>query len=395
MFRLTTLALALGVSSSALADPLSTILKDGTVSGNVDLRYENVAQDNALDDANAFTVRTRIAFKTGAYEGWSALVEMEDNRIVLGQGDYSVPPTGYQTGVHSVIADPEHTELDQGFIQYTGDAITFKLGRQVIVHDGQRHIGHVGWRHDRQTFDGASVVFQAESGLKAQYQFIDQRNRIFAEAADIDSEDHLFNLSYPTTVGNLSAYRYMLKTPTSTTNGIDTTGVRLAGKQAHGENTFMYQLEFAQQKNTSGETNIESHYTLVELGYNVNGITAKVGYELLGSDDGAGAFASPLATLHKFNGWSDQFLGTPAEGLMDVYAVVAGKALGGNWLLKYHDFSADEATSTVDDLGTELNVQYVKKVSNTTKIGVKYANYEAGDIKFDTDKLWVWANVSF
>jgi hypothetical protein len=34
---------------------------------------------------------------------------MEDNRIVLGQGNYTVGPTGYNSGIYSVIADPEFT----------------------------------------------------------------------------------------------------------------------------------------------------------------------------------------------------------------------------------------------------------------------------------------------
>ncbi len=52
----------------------------------------------------------------------------------------------------------------------------------------------------------------------------------------------------------------------------------------------------------------------------VKGIgTLGVGYELLGSDDGVAAFQTPLATLHKFNGFADQFLVTPAGGLQDIY----------------------------------------------------------------------------
>ena len=62
------------------------------------LRYEDVEQDNALDDASALTLRTLLAYDTGSYKGFSAKIEMEDTRIVLGQGDYTVGPSGYKPG---------------------------------------------------------------------------------------------------------------------------------------------------------------------------------------------------------------------------------------------------------------------------------------------------------
>jgi len=48
------------------------------------------------------------------------------------------------------------------------------------------------------------------------------------------------------------------------------------------------------------------------------GLTGLVGYEVL-EGNGAIGFATPLATLHAFNGWADMFLTTPANGLKDLY----------------------------------------------------------------------------
>ena len=101
-------------STQASADEFYTAISDGEVYGNFNLRYESVDQDNALEDASAFTLRTRLGYKSGSLDGFSFTVEMEDSRIVLGEGDYASPPNGYNTGIYSVIADPEHTELDQG-----------------------------------------------------------------------------------------------------------------------------------------------------------------------------------------------------------------------------------------------------------------------------------------
>ncbi|MEI8045213.1 MAG: hypothetical protein WCL11_27625, partial [Verrucomicrobiota bacterium] len=47
-------------------------------------------------------------------------------------------------------------------------------------------------------------------------------------------------------------------------------------------------------------------------------LSGLVGYEVL-EGNGTIGFATPLATLHAFNGWADMFLSTPANGLKDFY----------------------------------------------------------------------------
>lgn len=379
----------------AAEDKVYKAISEGKVFGNFNLRYEGVDQDNALDDASALTLRTRLGYSSASLSGFSFTVEMEDNRIVLGEGDYASPPNGYNTGIYSVIADPEHTELDQGFIQYKADSVTVKLGRQVITHDGHRFVGHVGWRQDRQTFDGARVIFSPNKNVKLDYSYMDQRNRIFAEDADIDSKDHLFNASYKTSMGTLAAYGYLLEVDNNTDNALDTFGVRFSGNKTVEGSKWLYHVEFASQSNEVNGQEFDTDYLFLEGGAVFNGITAKVGYEVLGSDDGQMGFQTPLATLHKFNGWSDQFLATPGQGLEDLYVSLGGKVAGGSWLAVYHDFSADEPRGSVDDLGSEINLQYVKAINKHYKLGVKYASYSSESGRVDADKLWLWLNVGF
>ena len=157
----------------------------------------------------------------------------------------------------------------------------------------------------------------------------------------------------------------------------------------------LYAAEIASQE--SNDT-IDTDYFALEGRITVSKITAKAGSESLGSDGVNGAFATPLATLHKFNGWADQFLGTPRSGLEDLYLTPSGKAGGGAWLLVWHDYSSDISTAGGDDLGDELNLQYQRKFRKHYSVGIKYADYSAGDPVFgkvDTDKLWVWLGAGF
>lgn len=387
-------AMALVASFSSHADVFEA-LSQTKASVDFNLRYESVDQDNALANADALTLRTRLGLKSGDYKGFSFMVEAEDSRIVLGQGDYTVGPTGYNVGQYSVIADPETTELDQGYVQYKKDALTVKAGRQVIALDGHRFVGHVGWRQDRQTFDALSVNYKFGDAGQVTYAYVTQRNRIFAEAADLDSKDHFINGSYTTDFGKFTAYAYLLEVDNNTDNALDTYGISYSGKTKTDSMTWLYDAEFATQSSESAAADYDASYLNLVVGATISGITAKVGYEVLGSDDGMYGFSTPLATLHKFNGWSDQFLATPAQGLTDTSFTLTGKAAGGKWLAVYHQFDADDATNGVSDLGSEINLQYTTKFMEKVGFGIKYAKYSAGDIKVDADKLWVWVSTKF
>ncbi len=394
---------ALPLNASASLDDLSSAVSSGKAYGDLRLRYENVAQDNSADDANALTLRTRLGYTTGAYEGFSAGLEFEDSRVVAGENAYELPgparPAGYTVKGKSVVADPETTELDQGFLQYQGENYKVKLGRQVLTMDNHRYVGHVGWRQDRQSFDGASLQWSPTEEFSAHYAYLGQRNRIFAEQADIDSKDHLLNLGFETGIGKLSAYAYLLEVDSANHNALDTFGLRFSGGTSSDDIKYLYTAEYASQRAEAGSSGYDADYFMLEAGAVLKGVTAKLGYEVLGSDDGGYGFSTPLATLHKFNGWTDQFLNTPTQGLRDIYLSVSGKLAGGSWLVAYHDFAADDsATSGVDDLGSEIELLYKRKFHKHYNAGIKYAMYSAGDAaanKVDTDKLWVWVGASF
>ena len=119
---------------------------------------------------------------------------------------------------------------------------------------------------------------------------------------------------------------------------------------------------------------------------------------MLGSDDSEYGFATPLATGHAFNGWTDQFLNTPDEGLVDASLTLSTQWMGVKFAVAYHDFSADDSTPEVDDLGSEVDFLVAKKFTKNYSGGLKYGSYSQGDSgagKVDTDKAWVWVSAKF
>ncbi len=398
-FKQTGCLLAAAIScTSALAEEVSftEALSGGTPYGDFRLRYEHVDQDNALDKANALTLRTRLGYKTGNYQGLTGVLEFEDARTVAGVDDFN--DTQGQAADHSVVADPETTEVDQAFLQYSRAGVTAKLGRQVIAYDNQRFVGHVGWRQDRQTFDALRLSYSPLEALTLDYAYLDKRNRIFAEAGDLDSKDHLVNISYQTGLGTLTGYAYLLEVDNGTDNSLDTYGLRYAGKYPLDALSLLYELEYASQESDTGASDFDTDYYKALAGVQTQGLTFSLSYEVLGSDDGDFGFATPLATLHAHNGWADQFLATPAGGLEDLKAAISGSLAGGKWVLAYHEFSADDAPSSADDLGSEVDVAYSRGFGKHYSAGIKYASYMAGDDaagKVDTDKLWLTLGAKF
>ena len=386
----------LSFNTSASADTLIQALERGKAYANLNLRFENVEQNNAKKDADALTLRTRFGYKTATINQFSFVIEFEDSRVVAGNNDYHDAIGNHPS--YSTIADPETTELDQLYIQYKAQKFSSKIGRQVLTFDNHRFVGHVGWRQDRQTFDGLTATYSPIKSLILNYAFINQRNRIFAEQKDADSEDHLLNVSFKSDIGVLTGYGYLLEVDNNSTNAIDTWGIRFINSKKKSWNNLIYLLEFATQESQSSLMEYDADYFHGMLGTKFNGITGKLGYESLGSDNGSYGFSTPLATLHKFNGWSDQFLGTPKQGLEDMYVSISGKALGGKWVVVYHNFSADQSSDIIDDFGDEIDLSYSKNFGKSYFAGVKYAAYSAGDSassKVDTDKLWLWAGVKF
>jgi hypothetical protein len=397
--------LAVAVTLTVVAGPamaqvrtLDAALARGDASGSFNLRYEGVDEDNALKNATAVTLRSALKYTTAPYKGFTAVVEAEDVRAV-GTDDYSVPTTGFNTGRFSVINDPETTEVNQAYLQYITGGLTARFGRQDLRYDNQRFIGAVGWRQDNQTFDAVTLEYKKDAALvyTLDYHYLTQRNRIFAERGDINSSDHLFHGVINTPVGQLTGYAYLLEEDIALKNGLDTYGVRLSGTRRLGSYDWTYLAEYATQDSERGAAKFDADFYNIEGGVTIKGTTAKLGIESLGSDRGLYGFATPLATLHAFQGWADQWLTTPTQGIDDVYFSLARTIFTGTATFVYHDYSADRSTATIDDLGDEINLQFVYPFRNNYQFGVKYADYSQGDLAAKVDKqiFWTWVQLTF
>jgi hypothetical protein len=177
-------------------------------------------------------------------------------------------------------------------------------------------------------------------------------------------------------------------------------GARFAGAYTFKSKAKLgYALSAARQNDHARNPNrYTASYYAGDLSLGIKSFTVGAGFEILGSDKGVAltSFQTPLATLHKFNGWADKFLVTPPNGLRDAYgsAGVTWKKLGKIDTLTlaaiYHRFGSDRLGLRYGD---EVDLQAVAKVKRYT-FTLKYADYQANGFATDTKKLWAsieWA----
>tara|TARA_R110002049_G_scaffold144478_3_gene306742 strand:- start:6588 stop:7859 length:1272 start_codon:yes stop_codon:yes gene_type:complete len=393
---------SIGAMSIAHADDAFVdALTGGKVSFSARARYEAVTEDNSKKDADAYTLRTTLGYKTGSFKGFGAFVEFEDVRA-MGDEKFNNTENGHTR--YSVVADPVGTEVNQGYLSYNGFDTEFKLGRQEITYRGapfHRYIGNVLWRQNHQSFDGFSFVNKSLADTTIGYAHIENVNTIFGENSvakpnNIDMSTDLFNVQYSgSPIGDLEAYAYLIENEDVITASTETFGLRLSGAQAVNDDLkILYTAEYASQGDYKDGVMDDQNYYLAELGGKYKGWVAKFSYEMQ-EGDGTYSFNTPLGTNHAFQGWADIFLSTPKNGLEDMYFTVVGKVLGAKVVAVYHDFETDKDGI---DAGNEFDILAEKTFNKHYTLGVKYSDYNAGDASLayvDTEKFWLYGQIKF
>ena len=314
-------ALCLTALPAMADDDVESIVKDGRFFGEARYRYEYVDQNGPApitDNAKASTIRTNVGFETGTYKNFQALIEAQFVGNI-GANDFNDTVNGETS--YPVVADPDTTEINQAWLSYAGIPDTqIKAGRQGINIDNQRFIGTVGWRQNDQTFDSVMLTNSSIPGLDLAYTYVWNINRIFGgdhPLGDLDTETHALHAAYKIADWlTLTGYGYWLDIDLAPALSSKTFGVRLTGDVPLNDNwNFFYEAEAATQDDHGNNTaSYNEKYYHLAPGIKGHGWTFQLGYEELGGD-GTNAFQTPLATLHKFNGWADKFLSTPANGL--------------------------------------------------------------------------------
>ena len=350
---------------SLTADPVETAL--GEILGQVEesvpgkfginyrVRYEETNSDGGISQ------RIRYSYTTENYGGFTASIEGETI-------------DGIEDGFNGLDVAGEGTDLNQLWGAYKdADLGSIKYGRQIYTLDDQRFIGHVGWRQNIQTFDAATAAFTGIENLVLGGFYFDQVNRINGTHIDIDAFG--FNAAY--TFGKalklVGFYYDFDDTQTLARWDSETLGLRASGVFAFEDLKFNYAMSVADQEAELGE---DGGYFSAEISSSFAGFNLGLGYDVLEQ-----GFRTPVATVHKFQGFADVFalqsITGKGNGVEDLYIYAGYKIPVGNGIatkVVYHSF---EPETGAGEFGDEINLVAVYKVNKYMTVIAKYADYDA------------------
>lgn len=374
---------------------------------------EQVDQEPLPEDANALTLRARLGVEAG--KAWNTSLLLEGDAIIPLNGDYRPDPAVASSVAFPVVADDEAYEINR--FQLTNTSVpgtTMTLGRQRILLDDQRFVGNSGWRQNEQTFDAFRLVNRSVANLVLDATYLTRVNRVNgAESPQgaYQGDSFLFNAGYQTKIGKLIAFGYLLdfesiaKIPAGINPLRDSTstyGLRFAGEKPVGEIKLAYAASYATQTDYADNAlDFDLAYRFGEVTATLRQFSLGIGTEIMEGNGVAGAggkgFTTPLASLHKFQGWADKFLTTPANGLDDLYATagVSLKSVGVldtlGFTVSYHDFHAERVSA---DYGSEWDTSIAAKHKRFNLL-LKYADYQQGGLATARSTHKVWAQVEF
>lgn len=398
--------------NGAVATGPEVLLTDGALTGQVRYRFEYVDQNGPAPvrkTAKASTVRANLGYKTGLYQGFQGYLE---GQLVQHIGTQSFNDSINGRTNYPLVADPDSAELNQAWVSWAGlPGAEIKAGRQGLNLDNQRFIGTVDWRQNDQTFDAVQATYSGIKDTELQYAYLWQVNRVFGNRSSVGrtgSDSHLVHLNHKWFDWlNTTAYAYLLDLDKLGSSSSQTYGLRITGTQPLASAwSLLYEAEWAHQRDYGkNPVTFDKNYYHASPALKGHGLTARLGFEQLGGD-GRNAFQTPLATLHKFNGWADKFLTTPANGLRDYYVSAAYEFSGiGKWIdgtevtAAFHGFTGVKR----GEYGNETNLSIGRTFKlpeqshlKTLSVMLKFADYEADDRPYtDTKKVWVQTAVNF
>jgi len=423
---LTAFLFASACLSSAEAQTLGDAILNGKPVIDVRGRYEAVNDTSKSADAGIFTVRARLGYETGSWNGLSLQTDV-DQIWAIG-APYNSTRNG-KTG-YPIIVDPKMTALNRLQLTYAPDFSTrFVLGRQRLPISNQRFVGNVAWRQHEQTFDAMSAVNTSLPGLTLTYAWLYRINRVTGpnmpapsntvaaatgQASTFKSDSHIINAVYNGVPGlRLEAYSYLLdlsapgyaalpaQTAATARLSSATFGARGDYSKAFDGVTGKISGEYAHQTDYAGNPlSFGLSYWLAEGSLTWKGVTGLIGYESLGGN-GVIGFATPLATLHLFNGWADLFLTTPANGLTDLYwktsyalpaDFIGSQSL--NLTVIWHDFKTERLNRGI---GSEWDMQAELIIDPHFSVLAKYARYNGAGIAVGgfADKSVFWLQTAY
>ncbi len=372
---------------------------------SLDLRYrlEVVDQASKPRRARAHTIRARLGYEVGPWQGFSARLEGEG---VLAPGGERYDTAATPRSDLPRINDAETHEVNQAWVAYAPRPGTLiKLGRQTITLGNATFVGSARFRQNQSSYDAVTLSDRAllpDTHLR--YGFIwlvDTPTGEQAPSGDWNTRSHVMQADYTGLAPiELGVYAVLLDIDDRPTQSSKTFGALIDGQWDVGEASVLARSEFAWQGDWGNNRNdLAEHLLVVEAGFGMGGIWPLVGARQQ-SGNGSVALQTPIGKKHGNRGWADVFSTTPAAGLWDVYGEARLVAKEADWLgfdlagtpleslevsAAHHRFHDDRGSA---DYGHETDLRLRFAPFDGVTVSLDYADYRAAGFGVDTRKFW-------
>lgn len=387
-------------SSNTFAVDSSSMIGTHEISMRTRLQSVN---DASKGDATAKTTRVTLTSKFDLDDDkqWQFLVE-PNYVYAFNDGEYnSVTVTKNTSG----IADPQNFNWNKiNFLYKSDDDWRVTLGRQLLSFDNERMIGTSEFWQTPQSFDAIKFDYNDHINWRFQYAYSNKVNRIYGHSStqNIPEDDvrytafmtgdleqrplnewgehklnaHLFNLGYKTE-NNLSivVYDYLVENKDKPDFSTNTLGVRLSDEFKPEKVKYAYNLEFALQNNAyQNPKNYNTWYNLIEGSVQYKSHILQLSQEVFSQDKNSG-FSMPLASRHKFQGWTDAFdWYSSNRGLRDVYMTYRGRNNKLRWRVVLHKL---KSYKTDERIGDEIDIELAYRITRKWELKFVYADFSS------------------
>ena len=372
-------------------------------------RYEYVEQkNNNLKSANALTTRISVGLKLKELFHLKNLESyIEATGVFATIDNYSPEKSKYE-----LVPDPQNTRFTQIYLNYTLNKTSFIVGRKFVIIDDHRFIGNVGWRQMPQSFGVVAISDNTVKNLNLLIAGIYERKGIINklnEEWEFGKWPLIIDINYKfNELFKVKGFSYLI------TDTHNTYGIKASGKYKTSIGKVSYLAEYAKQTdpyktdNLTTKPDIDTNYYRIGIKTNISGFLGGIEYTHFGDKNGKSkGFSTPLATLHAFDGWSDVLLAGAGGGFdygLDEYKLTAGyknKKIG-KFLINYLIFNSYKSQPTGNNIGTELDLLYTKKLTKRFSLLLKSAfyyskdgYYTGGNLKGISDVNKFWAQIDF
>lgn len=310
---------------------------------------------------------------------------------------------------------------------YFTNALSVKVGRQIISYDNQRFLGGLEWAQQGRRHDALLFLYETQ---KSKLHF----GLAYNQDDDVPEQGFLQSpgAGYYSVGGNYKTFQYAwfnqqlnegslsllafnagYQNADTTVSFKQTFGVvaskKIGGIKLAGD--FYYQTGELSKNNVSAMlAGINATFTT-----SVTPLTLGVEY-VSGKDDGDAssditAFSPDFGTNHAHNGFMDYFYVGPANGsvgVTDIYLKTSFKVAGGAFKVHAHEFLTGstqldtEGNELSKTMGTEVDLVFAKKLKGGVVWNLGYSQMFATDTMEalrggDKSALqcWAWTMITF